>query len=146
MSSSKFPADHIVKSKKSVKIDKCMDFARELKSLLNMKITLILNVDSLLGTVSKGLQKRLEEEIRRMIETIQTIELVRSSRILNRVLETWMEMISFSFLWKAIISRKIILYRRCEKLIIIIIIIITEKGLEKLKIEGRIKSFKTTVL
>ena len=43
-----------------------------------------------LGTVTKGLIKGLEDlEIRGRVETIQTTALLRSARILRRVLETW---------------------------------------------------------
>ena len=42
-----------------------------------------------LGTVTKGLVQELEDlEIRRLLETIQTEALLRSVRILRRVLET----------------------------------------------------------
>ena len=42
-----------------------------------------------LGMVPKGLERSLEElEIRGRIETIQTTALLRSARILRRVLET----------------------------------------------------------
>ena len=41
-----------------------------------------------LGTVPKGLERRLEElEVQERIETIQTTVLLRSARILRRVLE-----------------------------------------------------------
>ena len=40
------------------------------------------------GRVSKGFEKRLEEEEIRRIETIQTIALLRSARILRKVLES----------------------------------------------------------
>ena len=40
------------------------------------------------GTITKGLVERLEDlEIRRRVETIQTKALLRSARILRRVLE-----------------------------------------------------------
>ena len=42
-----------------------------------------------LGTVNKGLIKGLEDlEIRGKVETIQTTALLRSTRVLRRVLET----------------------------------------------------------
>ena len=54
-----------------------MYLARELKRLWKMKITVILIVVGVLGTILKGLKERQEElEIRREIETIQTPELV----------------------------------------------------------------------
>ena len=79
------PADDRVKVKESEKREKYLDLARELKELWNMKVTLIL----ILGTNPKELLKRLEDsEKRGKVETIQTATLVRSARILRRVLET----------------------------------------------------------
>ena len=83
------PANHRVKLKESKKRDKYLDFAGELKKLWNIKITLILIVISVLDTVTKGLVQGLEGlEIRAQVETIQTTALLRSVRILRRVLET----------------------------------------------------------
>ena len=54
-----------------------------------MKVTVIPNIIGALGTVTKGFVKGLEElEIRGCVETIQKIALLRSARILKRVLET----------------------------------------------------------
>ena len=86
MSSSDFaiPAEHGVKMKESEKIDKYLDLARELKKLWNMTVTVVPIMVGALGTVPKGLEKRLEElEIRRRIEPIQTTALLRSARILR---------------------------------------------------------------
>ena len=53
-----------------------------------MKVAVILIVVGAHGTVPKGLEKRLEKlEIRRRIKSIQTIALLRSARILRRVLK-----------------------------------------------------------
>ena len=103
------PADH---SKiESEKKDKYLDLSRELKKLWNMKVTFILIVFGALGTVTKGLIKGLEElEIRGRVETIQTTALLRSARILGRVLETWEDLLSLKLQWK------IIRWRWCEKL------------------------------
>ena len=69
--------------------DKFFDLARELKKRWNMKEMLIPIVIGALGTVSERLLKRLKGlEIRERVETIQTITLLRSDRILRRVLET----------------------------------------------------------
>ena len=82
------PADHRVKLKESEKKDKYLDLPRELKKLWNMKAKVIPIVISSLGTVTKGLIQGLENlEIRGRVETIQTIALLRSARILRRVLE-----------------------------------------------------------
>ena len=54
-----------------------------------MKVTVITIATGALGTVTNGLVEGLEDlEIRRRMETIQTIVLLRSARILRRVLET----------------------------------------------------------
>ena len=48
------------------------------------------NNNFVLGTIPKGLVERLEElVIRGRVETIQTTALLRSARIMRRVLETW---------------------------------------------------------
>ena len=54
-----------------------------------MKVTLIPIIIDVLLTVTKGLIEGLEDlEIRGRAETIQTTALLRSARILRRVLET----------------------------------------------------------
>ena len=59
------PVDHRVKLKESEKKDKYLDLARELKKLWNMKVTFIPIVIGVLGTVTEGLLKELEDlEIR----------------------------------------------------------------------------------
>ena len=83
------PADHRVKLKESEKKDKYLNLAREPKKLRNMKVKFIPIVIGALGTVIKGLVQGLEDlEIREWVETIQTTALLRSARILRRVLET----------------------------------------------------------
>ena len=81
-------AGHWVKLKESEKKDKYLDLARELKKLWNMKVKPI--VIGELGTVTKGLIKGLEDlEIRGRVETLKKkTALLRSARILRRVLET----------------------------------------------------------
>ena len=82
-------ADHRINLKKSEKKDKYLDLARELKKLWNMKVTIVSIVISALGTVTKGLLKGLEDlEVGGRVETIQTTALLRTARILRRVLET----------------------------------------------------------
>ena len=54
-----------------------------------MRVTVIAVVTSALGTVRKGLEKEKEEsKIRGRIETIKTIALLRSAKILKKFLET----------------------------------------------------------
>ena len=55
------------------------------------------------GTITKGLIKGLEDlEIRGRGENIQTTALLRSARILRRVLETLGDMQSLKLQWKTI--------------------------------------------
>ena len=63
-----------------------------------MKVTLITIVVNALGTVPKGLEKRLEElKIRGRIETIHTTVLFISARMLRRVLKTLGDLPSLRF-------------------------------------------------
>ena len=53
-----------------------------------MKVTIILVMDAF-GTVTKGLLTGLEDlKVGGQVETIQTTSLLRTARILRRVLET----------------------------------------------------------
>ena len=102
------PADHRINLKESEKKDKYLDLARELKKLWNMKVTILPIVIGALGTITKGLLKGLEDlEVDERVETIQTTALLRTARILRRVLETWGDLLSLKLPWKNI---------RCEKL------------------------------
>ena len=79
--------NHRVKLKEREKKDKYLDLARELKKPRNMKVTMKPIVIVALGTFAKGLLKGLEDlEIRGRVKTIQTTTLLRSARILRRVL------------------------------------------------------------
>ena len=50
----------------------------------------LLIVNGAFGTVTQGLLKGLEDlEVGERVETIQTAALLRTARILRRVLETW---------------------------------------------------------
>ena len=83
------PADHRINLKESEKRDKYLDLVRELKKLWNMKVTIVPIVIGELGTITKGLLKSLEDlEVGGRVETIQTTALLRTVRILSRVLET----------------------------------------------------------
>ena len=55
------PDDHRIKLKESEKKDKYLDFARKLKKLWNMKMTIIPIVIGAFGTVTKWLLKGLED-------------------------------------------------------------------------------------
>ena len=81
--------DHRINLKESEKKDKYLDLARELKTLWDMKVTIVPNVIGALGTITKGLLKGLEDlEVSGWVGTIQTTALLRTARILRRVLET----------------------------------------------------------
>ena len=80
------PADHRIKLKECEKKNKYLDLLRELKKLWNMQVTIVIGA---FGTVTKGLLYGLEDlEVGRWVETIQTTALLRTARILRRVLET----------------------------------------------------------
>ena len=70
-------------------MDKYHDLARELKKLWNMQVTIIPIVIGAIATVTKGLLKGQEELlVGGRVETIQATALLRTARILRRVLET----------------------------------------------------------
>ena len=104
-------ADHRIKLKECEKMDKYRNPARELKQKLwNKKVTIIPIVIGAFGTVTKGLFKGLEDlEVGGPVETIQTTALLRTARILRRVLETWGDLLSLKLQWKTIS------WRWCEK-------------------------------
>ena len=97
------PADYRIKLKESEKKNKYFDLARELKKLSNMKGTTIPIVIGAFCAVTKGLLKGLEDlKVRGRVELIQTITLLRTARILRRVLETWRDLLSLKLQWKTI--------------------------------------------
>ena len=60
-----------------------------------MQVTIIPIVIGAFGTVTKGLLKELRDlEVGRRVETIQTTALLRTARLLRRVLETWGDLLS----------------------------------------------------
>ena len=76
--------------KECEKKDKYLDLARELKKKLwNMWVRIEPIVIASFGTVTKGLLKGLKNlEVGGRVETIQMTALLRTARILRRVLET----------------------------------------------------------
>ena len=63
--------------------------ARELKKVWNMQMTIMPIVIGAFGRVTKRLLKGLEDsQVGGRVETIQTTALLRTARILRRVLET----------------------------------------------------------
>ena len=68
-----------------------------------MKVMIVPIVIGALGTITKGLLKDLEDlEVGGWVETIQTTALLRTARILRRVLETWGDLLSLKRQWKTI--------------------------------------------
>ena len=68
-----------------------------------MKVTIVPIVIGALGTITKGILKALEDmEIGGRVETIQTTALLRTARILKRVLETWGDLLSLKLQCKTI--------------------------------------------
>ena len=77
------------KKKINSQINKYLDLAGEPKKLCNMKLTVLRILVGAFGKVFEGFETGLEElKIGRIVKTIQTIALLRSGRILRRVLET----------------------------------------------------------
>ena len=105
------PADHRINLKECKKKDKYLDLARELKKLWNMKVTIVPIVVGAFSTVTKGLLKGLEDlEVGGRVETIQTTALLKTARILRRVLDASFDLLSLKLQWKTIS------WRWCEKL------------------------------
>ena len=97
------PADHRINLKEYEKKDKYLDLARELKKLWNIKVTIAPIVIDALGTITKGLLKGMEDlEVGGRVETIQMTALLRTARILRRVLETRGDLLSLKLQWKTI--------------------------------------------
>ena len=68
-----------------------------------MKVTIVPIVIGALGTITKELLKGVEDtEVGGRVETIQTTALLRTARILRRVLETWGDLVSLKLQWKTI--------------------------------------------
>ena len=84
------PADHRIKLKVCEKKGKYLDLARELKKKLwNLKLTIVPIVNGAFGAVTKGLLKGLEDfDVVWRVKNIQTTALLKTARILRRVLET----------------------------------------------------------
>ena len=80
------PADHRINLKEREKKDKYHDLYRELKKQWDMKVTIVPIGIDVLGIITKGLLKGLEDlEVDGRVEAIQTTALLRTARILRRV-------------------------------------------------------------
>ena len=105
------PVDHRIKQREFEKRDKYLDLAREVKNLWNMKVTIIPVMIDAFGTVTKGLLKGLKDlEDCGWVETIQTTALLKTVRILRRILETWGDLLSLN------LRGKTVSLRWCEKI------------------------------
>ena len=79
------------------------DSCKKLPVVKNSQATVRPIVFGTLGTVIEGLVRELDHlEIRGRVETIQTMALLRSARVLRRVLETWGDLLSLNFQWETI--------------------------------------------
>ena len=71
-----------------------------------MKVTIIPIVIGSFGTVTKELLKGLGDfEVGDRVETIQTTALLKTARILRKVLETWGDLLTLNLQWNTIILR-----------------------------------------
>ena len=90
------PAKHRKKPKECEKKDKYFE-------LWNMKVSIVSIVIGAFGTVTEGLLKGLEDlEVRGRGKTIQTKAVLKTARILRRVLQTWSDLLSLKLRWKTI--------------------------------------------
>ena len=95
------PADLRLKVKESEKKDRYLEFARELKRLWKLKVTIMPVIFGLLSRITKEIAKRLEElKIRARVETNHTTMSLRSARILWRILETSGDLLSLRLHWQ----------------------------------------------
>ena len=67
-----------------------------------MKVTVIQIVVGALETIRKGLIKELKDLVIRQVENLQTTALLRSARILRRVLETCIDLLLLKLQWETI--------------------------------------------
>ena len=93
--------DHRINLKECKKKNKYLDLARESKKLWNMKVTIVQIVIGALGIITKWLLKGLEDlRVGGRLETIQMTALLRTARILRRVLQTLGDLLSLRLQWK----------------------------------------------
>ena len=91
------------KLKECEKKDKYLDLAWELKKLWNMKVMIVPIVIGAFGTITKGLLKGQEDlEVGGRVETIQMTALLKTVRILRRVLGTRGDLLALKLQWKTI--------------------------------------------
>ena len=88
-------ADHRIKLKECEKKNKYLDLSRELKKKTMKHGDTYTNCKCCVWIITKGLFKGLEElEVGGRVETIQTTTLLRTAKILRRVLETRGDLLS----------------------------------------------------
>ena len=82
------PIGHWVKLKESENKDNFFDLNKEVKKLWNMEAKAVPIVIGALGTVTRGLIQGHEElKLKGQVATIQTTTLLRSAKILRRVIK-----------------------------------------------------------
>ena len=97
------PGDYRIKLKKVKRRTSALILLRIWKKLWDMKVTIVPIVIDAFGTVTKWLLKVLEDlDAGGRVETIQTKILLRTARILRRVLEIWGDLLSLRLQWKTI--------------------------------------------
>ena len=96
------PVDHRIKLKECEKRDKYLDLARELKKTMEHEGDNYTNCDWCLW---RGNSRIIKGPGRFGVETIQTTALLKTVRILRRVLETWGDLLSLIFQWNTISLR-----------------------------------------
>ena len=77
-----------------------MSYPARVEGSVNMIIPIVIGA---FGTVTKGLLKGLDDlEVGGWVETIQTTALLRSARIMRRIVETCVDLLSLRLMWKII--------------------------------------------
>ena len=70
-----------------------------------MKMTVIPFVIGTLGRISKGLVQRLKDfKMRVQAETTKTRPLLKSTRLLRRIMKTWGDLTSLKLQWETVIK------------------------------------------
>ena len=96
-------AEHRLKLKEYEKKDKYLDLGRELKKTTEHDGYNHIIVIGAFGTVTKGILKGLDDlEVAGRVETMKTASLLRTARILRRVLVIWGDVLSLKLQWKNI--------------------------------------------
>ena len=96
------PADHRIKPKEYEKKNRYLDLARELKKLWNMKVTITPIVIGAFDAVRIIKRTAGIGSQRTSGDHPKATALLRTTRILRKVVETWGDLLSLKLLWKTI--------------------------------------------